>query len=145
MAGSGAHARSPKIQCDQTESVLAAIEAGWAAHHAGKPGFAQGLYATLALVLNEEGLLIDTVDRLEILEHRRRRGLPITDILHALEERVRRAGYRGERLGLADFSAGGKPVYAFYDGSRFETFVELKQKTQLRIAVSASAERNLES
>lgn len=133
MVGS-AQARRPVIHCDQTDSVLSAIEASWNEHNAKKPGLFLGLYAALAVTLNEKGVIIDTLDGLEILEHCRRRNLQIVDILHVLEERVRRAGYRGDSLTLADFNVDGKPVYAFYDGSRFKTFGELKQKTQMRIA-----------
>lgn len=134
MAGASAQVSAPILHCDRTESVLAAIEASWIDHHVEKPGIVLGLYATLALVLNEEGVVIDTVDGLSILEHCRRRGLPIVGILHAIEDRVRRAGYRGDPLALADFKAGSTLVYAFYDKARFETFIELKQKTQMRIA-----------
>ncbi len=127
----------PLLHCDKAESVLRAIEASWAEYHAKRAGVAQGLYAALAQVLNEEGVAIDTVDGLDMLEHCRRRNLPIVDILYLIEDRVRRAGYGGDRLGLADFQAEGKLVYAFYDTARFESFVALKQKTQLRIATAS--------
>jgi len=134
MAISSAQASTP-LHCDQADSVLAAIEASWTEHNAKKPGFVLGLYATLAHVLNEEGVVVDTVDGLGILEHCRRRNLPIVNILFAIEKRVRNAGYRGERLGLADFYSGGGLVYAFYDASRFKTFEALKLKVHERGAL----------
>jgi hypothetical protein len=129
----------PQLHCDTTASVLAAIEAAWAEHHGASGGIVLSVYAHLAQVLGEEGFIVDTVDGLEILEHCRRRNLPIVDILYALEERVRAAGYRGERLGLADFKSGEQMVYVFYDASRFKTFEELKLKVGVRVAAAPPA------
>ncbi len=134
MVGLQARTCEPTLHCDKADSVLAAIEAAWTTHHEAGGGIVLGVYAHLAQVLNQEGFVVDTVDGLAILEHCRRRNLPIVDILYALEERVRAAGYRGERLALADFSSGGQSVYVFYDASRFKSFEELKLKTGLRIA-----------
>lgn len=135
MGPSTCDARQPALQCDQAGSVLDAIEKNWSERNAQAPGFVLGLYATLAQLLNEEGVVVDTLDGLDVLEHCRRRNLPIVDILYTIEERVRAAGYRGERLGLADFRTNGQPVYVFYDVARFKDFVELKQKAALRITL----------
>lgn len=132
-----ARMREPTLHCDQAASVLGAIEAAWAKHHDASGGIVLSIYAHLAQVLNQEGFVVDTVDGLAILEHCRRRNLPIVDILYALEERVRAAGYGGERLGLADFRSGGDPVYVFYDASRFKTFEELKLKVAVRVSEAA--------
>lgn len=109
------------LHCDRAESVLEAIETSWNGHQARNQGFSLGLYTTLALLLNDEGVVVDTIDGLNLLEHCRRRNLPVVDVLHLLESRIRSAGYRGDRLTLADFAIGGKTVYAFYDASRFRT------------------------
>ena len=130
-------ARAPVVRCDQAPSVLDAIEARWVAHHAGTRGIVLGLYAYFAHLLAEEGFIVDTIDGLEILEHCRRRNLPIVDILYALEDRIRDAGFSGQRLGLADFKSGERQVYVFYDPSRFRTFEELKQKVARRISLVA--------
>jgi hypothetical protein len=135
MTLSAAVASTP-VHCDEADSVLAAIEARWTEHNAKKPGLVLGLYAALAHVLNDEGVIVDTVDGLGILEHCRRRNLPIVNILFAIEKRVRDAGYRGERLGLADFYAAGGLIYAFYDASRFKTFEALKLKVHQRVALT---------
>lgn len=135
MSPSACDARKPALQCDHVGSVLDAIEANWNERNAQAPGFVLGLYVTLAQLVNEEGVVVDTLDGLEVLEHCRRRNLPIVDILYTLEERLRAAGYRGERLGLADFRANGQPVYVFYDVARFKNFVELKEKVALRITL----------
>ncbi len=129
-------AHAPVIHCDQAPSVLNAIEAQWVAHHTGTYGIVLGIYAHFAQVLAEEGLIIDTVDGLEVLEHCRRRNLPIVDILYTLEDRIRDAGFGGERLGLADFTSGDRQVYVFYDPARFRTFAELKQRVARRIALA---------
>ena len=131
MSPSTCDARKPALQCDKAGSVLDAIEANWNERNAQ----VLGLYVTLARLLNEEGVVVDTVDGLDVLEHCRRRNLPIVDILYTIEERVRAAGYRGERLVLADFRTNGQPVYVFYDVARFKTFVEVKEKAALRITL----------
>lgn len=135
MSPSTCDARKPALQCDDLGSVLDAIEANWNERNAQAPGLVLGLYVTLARLLNEEGVVVDTVDGLDVLEHCRRRNLPIVDILYTIEERVRAAGYRGERLGLADFRTNGQPVYVFYDVARFKNFVELKEKAALRLTL----------
>lgn len=135
MGPSTCDARKPALQCDHVGSVLDAIEKNWNERNAQAPGFILGLYVTLAQLLNEEGVIVDTLDGLEVLEHCRRRNLPIVDILYTIEERVRARGYRGERLGLADFRTNGQQVYVFYDVARFKNFVELKQKVALRITL----------
>lgn len=127
-------ARTPVIHCDQAASVLNAIEARWVAHHTGTYGIVLGIYTYFARVLAEEGFIVDTVDGLEILEHCRRRNLPIVDILYTLEDRIREAGFKGDRLGLADFKSGDRQVYVFYDPARFHTFEDLKLKVARRIA-----------
>ena len=100
----------------------------------------RGRASSLLAVTNDPTpRLVDTVDGLEILVHCRRRNLPIVDILYALEDRVRAAGYRGERLGLADFKSGDQLVYVFYDASRFKTFADLKLKVGLRISEASPA------
>ena len=122
-------AGAPIIHCDDTASVLHAIEAAWTRHHGA--GITLGLYQHLAQVLNAHGLVIDAMDGLEILEHCRERNLPIIDILYALEDRVRAAGYRGGRLSLADFK-DGVMVYVFFDSQRFKQFAEVKQHVAQR-------------
>lgn len=136
MGPSTSEARKPALHCDKTESVLAAIEADWNDINARVPGLVLGLYPTLASILADEGVVVDTLDGLDVLEHCRRRSLPIVDILYAIEDHVRRAGYRGDRLGLADFRTNGQPVYVFYDAARFKDFVELKKKVALRITLA---------
>jgi len=135
MSPSTCDARKPALQCDHAGSVLDAIEANWNERNAQSSGFVLGLYVTLAQLLDEEGAVVDTLDGLEVLEHCRRRNLPIVDILYAIEERVRARSYRGDRLGLADFRTNGQPVYVFYDVARFKNFVELKEKVALRITL----------
>jgi hypothetical protein len=126
------------MRCDDTASVLEAIETKWTQHQAGKRGVVLGLYEFLNQLLTQEGCVVDTTDGLEILEHCRWRNLPIVDILHVLEDRVREAGYNGGRLGLADFTAGGRLVYVFYDAARFESFAALKQCVAHRVALSVT-------
>jgi len=118
--------KTPILHCDKFESVLAAIEAHWREHHPGTGEQGRDFYADLARLLNARGFVVDAADGLDVLEHCRRRGLPIVDVLYALEERVRRAGFHGERLGLADYKVNGLPVYVFYDVTRFKTFGDLK-------------------
>ncbi len=139
MVPTQAHARRAPIRCDDAASVIAAIEESWTQHHAGKPGVVLGLYDFLNQLLAQEGCVVDTTDGLDILEHCRRRNLPIVDILHAVEERVRAAGYGGGRLGLADFTAAGRPVYVFYDAARFKNFDELKRSVARRVTPAAGA------
>ncbi len=134
-----AQVRPAPIRCDDTSSVIAAIENSWTRHHAGKPGIVLGLYAYLTQILMQDGCVVDAADGLEVLEHCRRRGLPIIDILYLIEERVREAGYTGGRLGLADFTAAGQLVYVFYDAARFKNFQELKDAVAHRVALSVNA------
>jgi len=134
VVGLQARTRVATIHCDIAESVLGAIEAAWVERNGASGEISHGLYPHLAQVLNQEGFVVDTVDGLAILEHCRRRNLPIVDILYALEESTRAAGYRGARLGLADFRSGSQPVYVFYDASRVTSFEELKLKTGVRIS-----------
>lgn len=130
--------RAP-IRCDDTSSVIDAIETSWTRHHAGKSGIVLGLYEFLNQLLTQEGCVVDATDGLEVLEHCRRRNLPIVDILYVIEDRVREAGYTGGRLGLADFTAAGRLVYVFYDAVRFKSFEELKKCVAHRVALSVSA------
>lgn len=133
-----AHQRRAPIHCDDVTSVISAIEESWTTHHAGKPGVVLGIYDYLNNILTQEGCAVDTVDGLEVLEHCRRRNLPIIDILHVIEDRVRKAGYKGGRLGLADFTAAGRLVYVFYDAARFKDFEALKLCVAQRVALSVS-------
>ncbi|MGE3475899.1 MAG: hypothetical protein AB7H70_08830 [Rhodospirillaceae bacterium] len=126
------------IRCDDTASVVEAVEAGWMQHQASKPGVVLGLYEFLSHLLTHEGCVVDATDGLEILEHCRRRNLPIVDILHVIEARVHEAGYTGGRLGLADFTAAGRLVYVFYDAARFKSFEDLKRSVAHRVALSVT-------
>jgi hypothetical protein len=134
-----AQVRRAAIRCDDTTSVIEAIEESWKQHHAGRPGVVLGLYEFLNQLLSQEGCIVDATDGLEVLEHCRRRNLPIIDVLHVIEERVRKAGYEGGRLGLADFTAAGRLVYVFYDAARFKNFEELKRCVAHRIALTVNA------
>lgn len=132
---SNAAAHRPLMHCDQAESVFQAIEQQWKDHH--RDGVALSLYPYLAQVLNTKGLLVDTLDGLQILEHCRRRNLPIIDILYSLEDRVRSAGYRGGSLSVADYAVEHQPVFVFYDSRRFASFEALKAHVA---ALAGSAE-----
>lgn len=113
------------LHCNAAESVLAAIEDAWRLYHA-KSGETRDFYIHVAATLRETGLLIDTVDGLEILEHCRKRDLPIVDVLHTLNSRAREAGYNGGVLSLGDCVIGHQLVYVFFDSARFAEFDEVR-------------------
>ncbi len=116
---------APRLHCDESSSVLTAIEEQWR-HHGTRTSAVADFYAHLAGILSANGLIIDACDGLEILEHCRKHDLPIVDVLHDLEKRVRTAGYTGGSLTVADFQIAGQPVYVFYDSKRFENFAEVR-------------------
>jgi hypothetical protein len=114
------------LVCNKVESVLTAIEEKWRQHHAANSGRAANIYSQLARVLAETGVVVDTRDGLEVLEHCRHHRLPIVDLVCALEQRIRAAGYAGGPLSVADYEIGSQPVYVFYDSNRFATFAAVK-------------------
>jgi hypothetical protein len=128
---SGSVGTAPRLHCDDADSVLSAIEETWRKHSA-RTGEIETLNAHLAELLNANGIIIDACDGLEVLEHCRRHNLPIIDVLHALEERARAAGYDGGPLNLADYQISGHQVYVFYDSKRFENFAEVKTRAAER-------------
>jgi hypothetical protein len=118
---------APSLHCNETASVLNAIECAWWTHH-GRFGEQSNLYVHLAAMLAENGFVIDMTDGLQMLEHCRKADLPIIDILHTLETRVRNAGYRGGSLTLADYVIGAQSVYVFYDSGRFPRFADVRKR-----------------
>ena len=116
---------APRLHCDESHSVLAAIEDNWKKHSA-RTGEAADFYTYLARMISLTGLIIDACDGLDVLEHCRRHDLPIVDVLHTLDARVPQAGYDGGVLNVADYQIAGQPVYVFYDSKRFENFAEVR-------------------
>lgn len=104
---------APKLKCDDSHSVLSAVERHWRGHPARTRDEAD-IYAHLSAMLNERGFFVDRTDGLEIMEHCREADLPVAEILNILAARVERAGYRGGRLHLADCMIGMQPVYVFF-------------------------------
>jgi hypothetical protein len=113
------------LHCDKADSVLAAVEKSWSEHRASS-GAQMGFYTYLAQLLSDKGIIIDACDGLDLLEHCRRHQLQIVDILHTLDAHVRRAGYDGGPLSVADYQIGAQPVYVFYDSKRFRNFADVK-------------------
>jgi hypothetical protein len=123
------------LHCDKADSVLQAIEEAWRRHAVDNQN--QDVYAHLAAVLRQRGFVLDAADGLEILEHCRKHDLPITDILYALDERVRMYGYDGGPLNLVDFVHIEQPISAFYDAARFKTFAEVRPLLQQSVSRTA--------
>ncbi len=128
------------LHCNAADSVLAAIESAWRLHHA-KLGRGDDFYLHVAGRLLEVGMLIDTVDGLEILEHCRKHDLPIADVLHTLDARAREAGYRGGPLNLGDCAIAGQLVYVFYDSTRLANFADVRALATMRLMPNAAALR----
>lgn len=116
---------APALHCDKSHSVLAAIEES-RRKHVVRTDESPDLYVHLARVLGITGLVIDACDGLEVLEHCRKYKLPIVDVLHDIEKRVRASGYRGGALNVADYEIAGQSVYVFYDSQRFENFAQVR-------------------
>lgn len=113
------------LDCRSADSIFAAIEKSWREQRA-RATLDQDVFRHAAVALNESGYVTDSEDGLEVLAHCRNAGLPIVDILEGFEERVRRAGYVGGALNLADFSHGSETVYVFFDSRRFDSFTEVR-------------------
>jgi hypothetical protein len=105
------------LHCDNAASVIKAIERGWRENQTPKPQ----VFHHLATQLNTKGYVTDGDDDLKVLDHCRQFRLPVVDVVAALEEKVREAGYRGGFLSLADCSFGSKECYVFFDSRRFPT------------------------
>jgi hypothetical protein len=121
------HGVASPLHCNDADSVLDAIESAWWTHH-GRLGEQANLYVHLAVKLSENGFVVDMADGLQLLEHCRKADLPIVDVLHSLEARVRKSGYGGGSLTLADFTVGAQSIYVFYDSGRFPSFAEVRTR-----------------
>ena len=128
----------PVLHCNQSASVLGAIEASWRGRRANAHE-TPDLYVHLVETLKDSGFVVDRTDGLEILEHCRKAGLPIVDILHHLEARVRKAGYNGGPLSLADYTSGSQAIYVFYDSGRFPVFAEIRTRATVRMTDALGA------
>lgn len=116
------------MDCSVLESVFRTIESERAATiRAGEPN----VYQHLRDVLNEKGFLVDVQDGLKVLEHCRRHGLPVVDVLNELDARLRKVGYAGGTLSLADVSSGSQELYVFFDPHRFQEFAQVRERVQV--------------
>ena len=117
------------LDCRNVDSVLKAVERRWREFKTG--GVRADVYEHLAVGLNEDGYITDDEDGLTVLEHCRRAGLPIVEVQEELEIRVRRAGYVGGPLNLADYARGSTLIYVFFDSRRFDRFAEVRDQLGL--------------
>ena len=117
------------LDCRDVESVFKAVEKRWRELRTGD--LRADIYEHLAIELNEDGYLADNEDGLSILAHCRRSGLPLAEIQEELETRVRRAGYVGGPLTVADYTGSSEPIYVFYDSRRFDRFAEVRSQLGL--------------
>lgn len=113
------------LDCRDADSVFIAIEKSWREQRRVST-HDKDVFRHVAVALNESGYVTEAEDGFEVLAHCRRSGLPIVDLLEGLEERVRRAGYVGGVLNLADFSHGQTTAYVFFDSRRFDSFSEVR-------------------
>jgi len=118
------------LDCRDVESVFKAVEKHWRELRTGDAR--SDVYEHLAVELNEDGYLADDRNGLSVLSHCRRSGLSIADIQEELETRVRRAGYVGGPLNVADYAGVREPVYVFYDSRRFDRFAEVRNQLGLK-------------
>jgi hypothetical protein len=118
------------LDCRDVDSVLEAVEKRWLEEpKAG--GSRIDVYEHLAIGLNADGYIADNENGLTVLAHCRRAGLPIVDVQEELESRVRRAGYVGGPLNLADYARGSTLIYVFFDSRRFDRFAEVRDQLGL--------------
>ena len=117
------------LDCRDVDSVFKAVEKHWREFRTGDAR--SDVYEHLAVELNEDGYLADDRDGLSVLAHCRRSGLPIADIQEELENRVRRAGYVGGPLTVADYAGTPASIYIFYDSRRFDRFAEVRSQLGL--------------
>ena len=117
------------LDCRDVGSVLNAVEQRWREFTPSRTGV--DVYEHLAIGLNEDGYVTDDEDGLAVLAHCRRAGLPIIDVQEELESRVRRAGYVGGPLNLADYARGSELIYVFFDSRRFDRFAEVRDQLGL--------------
>ncbi len=118
------------LDCHDVDSVLKAVEKHW--QDEPKAGGSRiDVYRHLAIGLNEDGYVADDEEGLSVLAHCRRAGLPIVEVQEKLESRVRRAGYVGGPLNLADYARGSTLIYVFFDSRRFDRFAEVRDQLGL--------------
>jgi hypothetical protein len=118
------------LDCHSADSVLNAIAKSWREHrNVGTQD--EDVFRHMAIALTESGYVTDAEDGFEVLAHCRKSGLPIVDILEVFEERVRRAGYVGGTLNVADFSHASGIFYVFFDSRRFDRFAEVRAEIGL--------------
>jgi len=119
--------------CRDVESVLKAVEQHWREYQTGDAR--ADVYEHLAVSLNEDGYLTDEEDALTVLAQCRRAGLPIVDLQEEFESRVRRAGYVGGPLNVADCDRGSSLITVFFDSRRFDRFAEVRDQLGLSDAI----------
>ncbi len=116
------------MDCSVLESVFRAIESEWSCSQEGSQ---PDVYRHLVYVLNEKGFLVDIEDGLKVLEHCRRHGLPVVDVLNELDVRLRKVGYAGGRLSLADLTSESHALFVFFDPNRFSEFAQVRERVKV--------------